>query len=654
MELFKNEKIKQFFQGEKIKKLFQSEKIQKIFQNEKVKKIFQSEKIQRLFHSDAFNHVVQKANISTLFKAANFLGIDISDRSIEFVETSGSGNNLAVLNKGRIVLPAGLIERGIIKDRPTLLKVVNDLFANNGIKNRSNTVFFGLPESQLYTHTFSTELHAKGEYDDIIDKEIRSIVPLDSFVPVFVSSAKKINDTKAQITTISSESSIISDWFSFFKELGFQKVFASSETLALFEGLYLKKEVFPVCVVDIGSIITNCSFFDVNGLQFSFSVNVGGDTLTKIISDTEKISIEEAEKKKNSTPLDKLDPKMVEIMKKTCFDKITSAIKEAASFCARKKELTIKSLVVVGGTSEVPGVAEHIQKYTYLDIVEPEGPFKRGTTDFLFVEAVGLARIGLKKKEDQLVISSDDFLKNEKKIRVESSGVEKEILETSQGETTKETFTGKDSSEEEAEEEDESAKAHRQLLVLGSILAIGLTVVGGSYFYTQKQNQTIKAQKVFEQKKNNMVEMQIVEIAIPVAVQADNYAQDRVKGRIIEDSITTDKTLKEAKNLSFEKINGGVAKPEILFSEPARVVSIKENTKTTYTFSWLAYDDDSIRGLVTGKIDLVLVKIKDTIPYKIDTIEKTKLATTTNPNVYMLSTKTTVLSSDPLTIVIPQ
>jgi Tfp pilus assembly PilM family ATPase len=643
----------QLFQSEKIKQLFQNEKIKRFFQNEKVKHLFQNEKIKGLFAPGRFSKVVKSANFGKIFKASNFLGVDISDRSIEFVETSGLENFFHVVHKGRTVLPAGLVERGVIKDRPKLLKIVNDLLNSNTIHDRDHNVFFGLPESQLYTHTFSTTLNKNDDYEEVIDKEIKSIVPLDSFIPIFVSSAKKINDTTTQITTISSESGIISDWFLFFKELGFQKVFASSETLALFEGLNLKKEALPVCVVDIGTVITNCSFFDENGLQFSFSVNVGGDTLTKIISDSEKIPIEEAEKKKNSTPLDKLDPKTLEAMKKFCFDKITSAIKEAASFCARKKGFTTKSVVVIGGVSEVPGVAEHIQKYTYLDIVEPEGPFKRGTEDFLFTEAIGLAKVGLKSKEKQLVISAEDFSKNEKKVKTEILENKTETAEISVGETKSESFTGND--EEEGEEEDDSAKARRQLMILGGILAVGLTVVGASYFYNQNQDKIILAKKVFEQKKNNMIRVQNVEMVIPVAVQKGDYAKDRMKGRVIEDIVSVlNNSSIEAKTTSFAKINSGITKPEKVFGEPVKISLKKENTKTTYTITWLVFNEDEVNTLITSKIDTALVKIKDTIPYKIETIEKTKVASTTNPSVYMLSTKTTVRSSDPLTISIPQ
>lgn len=643
----------QLFQKEKLKQLLHIEKLTWLFQNEKIRQLFQNEKLRRLFHPEHLNRFVKKANIGKLFKPGTFLGVDISDRSIEFVEAMGFENSPQVIRKGRIVLPAGFIERGIIKDRAGLFKAITELFSNNGIKNRSNTVFFGLPESQLYTHTFSTELDKGGDYDEIVDKEIKSIVPLDSFIPIFVSSAKKINDTTVQITTVSSERAIISDWFLFFKELGFSKVFASSETLASFEGLSLKEESFPVCVVDIGTVITNCGFFDANGLQFSFSVNVGGDTITKIISDSEKISLEDAEKKKNTMSLSAIDPKIFEVLKKFCFDKITSSIKEAASFCVRKKGFTVKSLAVIGGVSEIQGIADHIQKYTYLDIVEPGGSFKRGTDDFLFIEAIGLAKIGLKSKEKQIVISSDDFLKNEKKAGIENSESKKGTTEVSLDGKQKNSFTGNENNEE-AEEEDDSVKARKQLIILGVIVFGGLFFIGGSYFYNANQDRILKEQKTLESKKKNMIETQVVEITVPIAVQSGDYASDRTKGRVVEDLVTTAKNSTEAKNVSFSKMNKGITKPEALFGEPARMVLKKETAQTTYALTWLVYDEDAVNTLITGKINTALVKVKDTIPYKIDTIEKTNLASTTNANVYILKTKTTVRSSDPITITIPR
>ena len=67
------------------------------------------------------------------FLFSRAVGIDIADRSIEVVELAKRGGNAHIVALGRLSLPDGAIERGVIKDRPALAAALREVSERLGV-----------------------------------------------------------------------------------------------------------------------------------------------------------------------------------------------------------------------------------------------------------------------------------------------------------------------------------------------------------------------------------------------------------------------------------------------------------------------------------------------------------------------------------------
>lgn len=74
------------------------------------------------------------------------VGLDISDRSIKFVELGGRRDRPTWVRHGGVLLPPGAIEAGVIKDA----KIVTQVLADLAKQEQLESVITALPEEQVY------------------------------------------------------------------------------------------------------------------------------------------------------------------------------------------------------------------------------------------------------------------------------------------------------------------------------------------------------------------------------------------------------------------------------------------------------------------------------------------------------------------------
>src|SRR3989338_4619143 len=111
------------------------------------------------------------------FLFSRAVGVDIADRSVEVVELTQRGGGARITALGRVALPAGVMERGVIKDRPALAAALREALRgaetdgrrkkkSSGINPRQ--IVFGLPDSQVYIHSFARPWSAVAKGDEAL------------------------------------------------------------------------------------------------------------------------------------------------------------------------------------------------------------------------------------------------------------------------------------------------------------------------------------------------------------------------------------------------------------------------------------------------------------------------------------------------------
>jgi Tfp pilus assembly PilM family ATPase len=574
------------------------------------------------------------------FFKKTILGIDIADRSIEIVQlnegisiggSKKSNKIFSIERKGRMKLDSGTVERGRIKDSNKLKKALTDLLDQNKINlKKQEAVIFGLPGSQTYTHAFKVEKREDGDYKSRVADELFAVVPLRELDMTFAFTVMKEDEKNADLLAVAAPIGVVEEWQKFFAVLGVPQIKIGSEILASFYGLLLAEEALPVAVADIGSVSTSLGFFDAEGMKSYFSFNFGGDHLTKIISEKTKMAEVEAEKEKEKLGMSNPNPEVVAALS-AGLEKLAAEIKNALDYTEKQKGIKIKSLLVVGGSSQLVGLMDFLQKNIVgTEVVQGTTPLIKKEHEIAFLEAAGLARAGF----DKGLSGKFPIFSIEKSQLEKSETDENDKLETDGGEGLSNDGGGKDQEREIAN------NLARQKKILIGIVVLGVIAFGAAFWYRMEEQSRLQAEKA--QREVNLSVVQSFIVSVPIAVEKSEYESGRVQGRLLTDSFEMRAEESEAVSFSFVKMSKELAAEEKMWDTPADAFysassdDPKADTKVKkYTIIWIAYNDKEANALLTGKVDNVL---KDTgVRYALNNIKKQEVKLTEEKNIYSLT-----------------
>lgn len=192
------------------------------------------------------------------------IGIDISDNSIEVVELKKEKGKIDIKNFGRTELPKGVVNRGDIKDVEILEKALKEVLSSskpNSIVGKS--IVFGLPDNRVYTHIFSfkdSDLVDKN-IEEKVSEEVTANIPIEADDVLFSYKVHDYNKGEKEIVVVAASKKFVLQWDAFFKKLGFKVDSFDVEPFAIYRELFSKLINDPVCVVDMGSSVTNVYLF---------------------------------------------------------------------------------------------------------------------------------------------------------------------------------------------------------------------------------------------------------------------------------------------------------------------------------------------------------------------------------------------------------
>ena len=562
------------------------------------------------------------------------IGIDIADHTIEAVELVKRGTKIEVSNRARAFLKPGIVEAGRIKDEKKLSEAVKEIFSKakpQPIKVKGKPLIFGLPESQVYIYIFELGPHKKKDREDLILKEARTNIPLEEDDLLF---SYKVLDTykvldmgkdKKEVLLVAASKKQVLEWQQFFQNLGLEVEIFDIESLATFRGLFNKPPRVPVCLVDIGAATTNIAVFDKRGLRYSRSINIAGDIFTQEIAKALEIKLEKAEEQKIKIGLSdensQIFPVLIELL-----EPINKEVKTLLNYFQEKNNQPVQEIILVGGSSKLKGIDIYFKENLEL-------PVKKGKlilptkTEFLeYIEAVGLALRGLDKKWSQ----KDPGLQP---IKIKTDKPTKNIV-------FKEKLPSLENIEKEEESVFSSVAKREQKKKLGfkkvlliTILIIGLIVIALAYWY--RSYEKAQKEKEIESQIIQYTQTQSFDLKISLAVDSQEYADDRARARIVEDIVETAGHYNEAVAHSRAAVQKELKEGESLWPTPINA----EQNVFPMTIKWVVYSEKDADGLFLKEIDKLN---KDKIDYMLNNIEKNHLEPTDNPNVFYLTARVTI------------
>ena len=316
--------------------------------------------------------------MALLKKVKSILGLDIGVSSVKIIELLVTPKGLSLVNLGTapIVVPPDAKEEDA--RQKAIVKAIKDILSEKKIKTRrtitgllGQSVFIrmvNLPKSVLMKMK-------KDQIIGMLKTEIEAEIPfpleeaaIDFF---YLGEVDEDKVRKYRITVVVVPQTAIQENIAIIQQAGLKPVIIDTATFALCRAYrrLVKEEdlVKTVAVIEISATSTEVNIIQEGSLQLTRSINLGGNNLTKAISDTLQIPAEEAEKKKREEDvIQAITPQL---------EKITEEIKSSFKYYQFQMHQQVEKVMLCGGGAKVKKILEFFQEKIALP-VEYLTPFK--------------------------------------------------------------------------------------------------------------------------------------------------------------------------------------------------------------------------------------------------------------------------------------
>lgn len=338
------------------------------------------------------------------FLAMNSCALDISDLTIKYGELLITPQGLRLGRFGEEDIAPGIIVSGKIEKENELVAILTSLRK----RERLHFVRISLPEEQMYLFTLSLPLMKREEIRDTILLQLEEHIPLQAVDTVFDYEILSQNGEGITIQVLAISTAIIESYVSVFKQSGLVPLSFELEAQAIARAVIPEGDSSTVMIVDFGKTRTGVSIAENGRVVFTTTLDIGGATLTSMISKNFSLSIEEAEKLKRangleSTPgtedifpviLNGLSVLRDELTKQ--YDYWKTRIKDGT------RHTEISRMILCGGDSNLLGLAEYLESsmmikiehanaWTNISTMDISVPDMSRAESFGYVTVLGLA-----------------------------------------------------------------------------------------------------------------------------------------------------------------------------------------------------------------------------------------------------------------------
>jgi len=251
----------------------------------------------------------------TSAKARNFLfpppgfllmpavGIDISDRSIKYVELLHTEHGRKLGRYGDKAVPAGIVEGGKIVNQNKLIEELSIL------RKEQNLTFVraALPEEQVYFFRMSIPDTGKN-LRDTLELSLEEHVPILAADTIFDYEiiSRKEGTVEVGITAASRE--VIESYSETFFKAGLVLLSLELEAEAIARATIHEEDETAHLIVDFGETRTGIAVSSGGHIRFTSTVSIGGQMLTETLAKHFSIPMEKAEAMKREFGLSRNTP----------------------------------------------------------------------------------------------------------------------------------------------------------------------------------------------------------------------------------------------------------------------------------------------------------------------------------------------------------
>jgi len=305
------------------------------------------------------------------------IGLDISDLSMKFIQLYKTGNKIKLQSIGQVTLKEGIIENGEIKNSDEVLKSINTLLSKPIFGSIYGTdVVVCLPETKTFIKLLELD-NSPNQVEDVIPGEIEKHIPFPADSLYFDWQNIKNKNNKKQVLVGAVEKIVAKQFISLLDRSKLSISALEIEATAICRSLlqeessrYLGAYNKNYCIIDIGAKRSSMIIYSKNTIITTVSMPISGNTITKSISKTLEIDMEQAEKAKILCGLDKSKAKgivseILSNMTKGLIKKIKSSIDFYYEHYPQHGD--IDSIILCGGGANINGLNELISSSTTIE-----------------------------------------------------------------------------------------------------------------------------------------------------------------------------------------------------------------------------------------------------------------------------------------------
>lgn len=288
-----------------------------------------------------------------------FFGLDIGSSAIKVVQLSGR----SVISAGMAVNPTGRVGADLIpSEEAALVNAIKGLLA--GLKIKLKKVVVSIPESLVYTKVMQFPFMSTPELATAIKWEAEQTIPYPIekleiswvvlYKPKSVSSGEKM-----KVLVVGVPGKVSNSYVNLLESLNLETLRIENEILSAIRSLISFKKLAGVSlIVDIGHSATKMVIAAKDELYSNYVSPLGGGAFTKIIADSFRMNLAQAEEYKRSYGLDKtqLEGKIVTACEPVTNGLLADIRKVMVSYEGLGINRPVERAILVGGGSFLKGL----------------------------------------------------------------------------------------------------------------------------------------------------------------------------------------------------------------------------------------------------------------------------------------------------------
>jgi len=293
----------------------------------------------------------------------NVFGLDIGDFTLRLIGIEKRGKKFHIVTQNELPLPEDSIIDGEIKKPDIFIQSVKKIVATaHGKKIRTNRVVSVLPETKTFIKLLKISSDSTENLPKNLIQEMTRHIPYSMDEIYFDWQLLNVFDKKGENDILAGAAPIqtVDTYLSALKSAGLIPVVLEIEAAAIMRSLtqIQRTQYTPdsppqaQIIIDFGATRTSLIVCDKNTIQFTMSLPVSGNDITKKIGEKLDLDYKKAEKAKILCGLDK--DKCKGVMKTILMDSINQLIKkiqETIFFYEEQngKSGIVKEIVLCGG-----------------------------------------------------------------------------------------------------------------------------------------------------------------------------------------------------------------------------------------------------------------------------------------------------------------